>query len=65
MKTSDKNKKPFRDGQPLPADSEETVRGSGFTYTEKVERTDRSIPLSEVEKEEIVSLPDLGQKNRP
>lgn len=42
-----------------------TIRGSGFTYTEEKERTDRSIPLKDADREDIVKLPDLGKKNRP
>jgi hypothetical protein len=65
MKTSDKKEKPAKDGRPLPINREKKVRGSGFTYSENKERTDKSVSMSEVKKEEIVQLPDLGQKNRP
>ena len=65
MKTSEKKQKSPANSHELAISKEVTVRGSGFTYTEKVERTDKSVPVSEVNKEDIVPLPDLGQKNRP
>jgi len=65
MNTSDKKEKLAEDDRPLSTESEKTVRGSGFTYSEQQERTDKSIPLNEAEKDEIVPLPNLGQKNRP
>jgi len=46
-------------------DGKKTVRGSGYTYTEKQEPTDKSIPLNEADEEDIVRLPNLGRKNRP
>lgn len=64
MEASSKNEKRPQES-PLSEEKEKTVRGSGFTYTEKKERTDKSIPISEVNDEEIVQLPDLGKKNRP
>ena len=48
-----------------PIKREETVRGSGFTYNEKEERTDKSIPINKGKEEQIVQLPDLGKQNRP
>jgi hypothetical protein len=39
---------------------EKTVRGSGYTYTEKQERSDVSTPIEQVPKDDIVVLPDLG-----
>ena len=65
MNNSNKKKQPLKDAELLPVNKEETMRGSGYTYTETEERTDISVPLKEVEGEEIVPLPDLGQKNRP
>jgi hypothetical protein len=65
MKTSDKKEMPDKDSQLFPIKREETVRGSGFTYNEKKEPTDKSVPRNEVEEEQIVQLPDLGQRNRP
>lgn len=65
MKTAENKKEPTEDNRVLPDNQEETVRGSGYTYTEKEERTDKSVPRSEVEEEQIVQLPDLGQQNRP
>lgn len=64
MNTSNKKEKSAKNSEPKVA-SKKTVRGSGYTYTEKQERTDKSIPLSEAEEEQIVQLPNLGQKNRP
>ncbi|KQR65320.1 hypothetical protein [Pedobacter sp. Leaf176] len=64
MNTSDKKEKSAKNSEPK-VGSKKTVRGSGYTYTEKQERTDKSIPLSEAEEEQIVQLPNLGQKNRP
>jgi hypothetical protein len=58
-KTQDKTDQPINPAKRV------TVRGSGFTYTENEERTDKSIPVPQAEDEEIVPLPDLGQKNRP
>lgn len=43
----------------------ETVRGSGFTYTEEEQPTDRSVPITQADELEIVPLPDLGMPNRP
>jgi len=64
MDTSHKKEKPVKDvGTQI--GGEETVRGSGYTYTEKQEPTDKSIPLNEADEEEVVRLPNLGQKNRP
>ncbi|MDQ0966712.1 hypothetical protein QFZ20_002115 [Flavobacterium sp. W4I14] len=65
MKTSDKKEEPTEDNRVLRGNQEETVRGSGYTYTEKEKRTDKSVPRSEVKEEQIVQLPDLGQQNRP
>ena len=65
MKTSDKKEKPDKDNRLLPINQEETVRGSGFSYCEKEERTDKSIPRDEVEEEQVVKLPNLGLQNRP
>jgi hypothetical protein len=49
-----------------PADiNDRTVRGSGFTYTENQHPTDKSIPIEKAKEQDIVKLPDLGQKNRP
>lgn len=64
MKTSDKKEKPTEDNR-LPINQEETVRGSGYTYTEKEERTDKSVPRNQVDEEQVVKLPNLGQENRP
>jgi len=65
MKTSDKKEEPTEHNREIPGNQEETVRGSGFTYTEREERTDKSVPRSEVKEEKIVELPNLGQQNRP
>jgi hypothetical protein len=65
MKKSDKQKKDENDSDKSTIDEKVTFRGSGFTYTENEERTDKSVPQSEVKNEEVVNLPDLGQKNRP
>ncbi|CAH0127226.1 MULTISPECIES: hypothetical protein [unclassified Pedobacter] len=65
MKTSDKKEMPNKDNGLFPINGEETVRGSGFTYNEKEERTDKSVPREKVEEEQVVQLPDLGQQNRP
>jgi hypothetical protein len=51
---------------PVPGNSQtRTVRGSGFTYTEDRQPTDKSVPLENADQEDIVQLPDLGKKNRP
>jgi hypothetical protein len=65
MKTSAKKEMPDKDSRLSPIEREETVRGSGFTYNEKEERTDKSIHKNKGEEEQIVQLPDLGQQNRP
>jgi hypothetical protein len=65
MKTAENKKEPTEDNRVLPDNQEETVRGSGYTYTEKEKRTDKSVPRSEAEEDQIVQLPDLGQQNRP
>ncbi|CAH0276527.1 hypothetical protein SRABI27_03648 [Pedobacter sp. Bi27] len=65
MKTSAKKEKPNKDSRLFPINDEETVRGSGFTYNEKEERTDKSVPREKIEEEQVVQLPDLGQQNRP
>jgi hypothetical protein len=65
MKTSNKKEKLVKDGRPLPVNQQAKVRGSGFTYSENKEPTDKSVSMSKVKKEEIVLLPNLGQKNRP
>ncbi|HKG06406.1 MAG TPA: hypothetical protein VKB19_08110 [Pedobacter sp.] len=66
MKSHSTNKKtednPERDIETL---NKLTVRGSGFTYSENQEPTDKSIPIAQAEQSEIVPLPNLGQKNRP
>ena len=64
MEVPNKNEKLPEAGSQLEK-QEKTVRGSGFTYSEKKERTDKSIPISEVKEDEVVELPDLGKKNRP
>ena len=56
---------PNKDSRLFPINGEETVRGSGFTYNENEERTDKSVPREKVEEEQVVQLPDLGQQNRP
>jgi hypothetical protein len=38
-----------------------SVRGSGYTYDEGRERTDKSVKLTEVELNHVVKLPDLGK----
>jgi hypothetical protein len=65
METAPKIDNTSEDNQLPPNEDEVTVRGSGFTYTEKQERTDKSIPLSDVNEEEVVPLPDLGEDNHP
>lgn len=65
MKTSDKKEMPEKDSRLSPIGREETVRGSGFTYDENEERTDKRIPRNKVDEEQVVELPDLGQQNRP
>lgn len=45
--------------------STQTVRGSGFTYMEEKEPSDKSQPIDQVDKEQIIKLPELGKKNRP
>ena len=37
------------------------VRGSGFTYDEAAEKTDRSIAEQQVKTEQVVELPNLGR----
>ena len=65
MKALHKKKVHDKDSLPFTIQDEETVRGSGFTYNEKEERTDKSIPRNEVDEEQVVQLPGLGQQNRP
>ena len=65
MKASDKKEVHDKDSLPFTIKDEETVRGSGFTYNEKEERTDKSVPRNEVEEEQVVQLPGLGKQNRP
>jgi hypothetical protein len=65
MKTPAKKEMSDKDSRLFPIEPEETVRGSGYTYNEKAERTDKSIPRNKVDDEEVVQLPDLGQPNRP
>lgn len=43
----------------------ETVIGSGFSYDEARLPSDESLPAKEVNDQDIVDLPDLGQPNRP
>jgi len=42
-------------------DTEKTVRGSGFTYDENKENTDKSLPINQAEQDEVVKLPKLGE----
>jgi len=41
------------------------IRGSGFTYYEDEQRTDKSIPIEDAGQDKIVRLPELGKKYRP
>ncbi|WP_343524203.1 hypothetical protein [Pedobacter sp.] len=41
------------------------LRGSGYTYDEKAEPSDKSSPLGQDNADEALVLPPLGQKNRP
>ncbi len=43
---------------------QKTVRGSGFTYNEDQQSTDKSIPLNAADKKQVVRLPKLGKKYR-
>ena len=43
----------------------DTVIGSGFTYNEAEQPSDQSLPVDQVNDQDIVNLPDLGQPNRP
>jgi len=43
----------------------ETVRGSGFTYDENKDQTDKSLPIEQAESDQVVQLPELGKPNRP
>jgi len=66
MKTSHKKEDTSLEGQPTPNGGEVTVRGSGYTYTEEEERTDKSIRLTELkDNEEVIPPKDLGKKSRP
>jgi hypothetical protein len=65
MKNSSKERSSVEDSTSKKQQKEKTVRGSGFTYTEAEKRTDQSVPVESADKQDIVKLPDLGQKNRP
>jgi hypothetical protein len=45
-------------------ETEKTVRGSGFTYDENKDNTDKSVPIEQAEQDEIIELPNLGEPDR-
>ena len=65
MKNSSKERPSAEDSASKKRNKAKTVRGSGFTYAEAEKRTDRSVPVESTDQQDIVKLPDLGQKNRP
>lgn len=43
----------------------DTVIGSGFSYDEATQPSDESLPVDQVNDQDIVDLPDLGDPDRP
>lgn len=52
-------------GEKLDEHAGVTVIGSGFSYDEAERPSDESLPVDQVNDQDIVNLPDLGQLNRP
>jgi hypothetical protein len=66
MNRANKDQRKLESTTPVPGNLQtKTVRGSGFTYTEDRQPTDKSVPLENADQKDIVQLPDLGKKNRP
>jgi len=46
------------------ASKPKSVRGSGYTYDEGKQQTDKSVEIKKTEEDQVVQLPDLGKPER-
>jgi hypothetical protein len=61
MKTKNDNRSLQAKVQKIPPSKLKSVRGSGFTYDEGEERTDKSTEGIAIQDSQVVTLPDLGE----